>query len=283
MPETNKVGQPLPLSKRWIFGAIGAASIALLITAIQQWIHYDDAANRAAHYTRQAEQQMATDCITPGTRAKCAREIIEASRAKQRDEYDLYSQQSMALWTTVMGCMAVLGVMLSWIGVILIWRTWDATRDAAENSRKTLRSYIARERAIIVPSNDVTILDFESTLESGMLVKLKNAGLSFANIYQIEWQNVNKQIWPEKLLHSSFTNLVVLPDDTDWTPRMHCDFTQFGYDDQWFLLSVHYTTLEDEIYSTSVGFRVAFDRGSDTQGPVVRCIIDTIAGQPKNR
>jgi hypothetical protein len=38
----------------------------------------------------------------------------------------------MALWTAIMGAMAVVGVSLSDVGIYLIWQTWGATRHAAK-------------------------------------------------------------------------------------------------------------------------------------------------------
>lgn len=147
MPRGDRSGFDKTELRNWLFGAICAALAVITVVGIQHWVYYDNAATRAANDARQTEKQIATECAFTDSRSKCAREIEQASRAEQRDEYDLYSQQAMALWTSVMGAMGVLGVALSGVGVYLLWQTWsearytsDAQREANEISKKQARA-----------------------------------------------------------------------------------------------------------------------------------------------
>ena len=56
---------------------------------------------------------------------------------------DLKAQREMAWWTKVMGWAAGIGILLGAVSIWLIWRTWDATREAAKSGDEANR--IARE------------------------------------------------------------------------------------------------------------------------------------------
>jgi hypothetical protein len=121
-----------------------AASI-LILAGIQNAIEYNQATRHTEYYSKQAKDQIALDCGALVGRAfsDCARQINNAAREQQRDEYDLYSQKTMALWTAVMGGMAVVGVFLSVLGVYLIWTTFRETKRTADEAREANR--ITRE------------------------------------------------------------------------------------------------------------------------------------------
>jgi hypothetical protein len=52
------------------------------------------------------------------------------SRENERREQDLVAQKVTALWTVLMGCAAIFGMILSFIGVFLVWSTFRAAREA---------------------------------------------------------------------------------------------------------------------------------------------------------
>lgn len=131
--------------RHWLFRALVAATAVIAVIGIQNWADYRNASSRAANDARNTENQIAAECVAGRAYAECSREIEQASRAEQRDEYDLYSQKTMALWTSVMGSMAVLGVALSGIGVYLIWGTWRQTAEA----NKLLRQQLQDARSLL--------------------------------------------------------------------------------------------------------------------------------------
>ena len=141
-----------PKGRTWIivWGLVALAFITgILLWAIPTHLSYSDQATRSAeHHSRYADSQVRRSCVnlTPAAFEQCIEETRGPAEERQRAERDLEAQRKMALWTAIMGAMAVIGVGLSGFGVYLIWRTWDATREAAENSRKTFRAYVAVER-----------------------------------------------------------------------------------------------------------------------------------------
>lgn len=152
MGDKREQGATRKLLMRWGIVA-GLLVMGVLATAgIQHRIHYRDAARNAAAYAEDARKDVVAKCVGLVSQARddCFDEISDAAREQQRNEYDLYSQQAMALWTAVMGGMAVFGVSLSAVGVYLIWQTWSATRIAVETSAKTYQAFVAAEDASLV-------------------------------------------------------------------------------------------------------------------------------------
>ncbi|WP_430416726.1 hypothetical protein [Parasphingorhabdus sp.] len=137
-------------------------TIVLLGFGLFQHANYhNDASRNAAHYSENAKDNIAIKCLdlTGQARSDCANEIEDAARANERDEYDLYSQKAMALWTAIMGGMAVVGVSLSGVGVYLIWQTFGQSQTAAKAAQDTHHSYIANERAVFRPIEEADISD----------------------------------------------------------------------------------------------------------------------------
>jgi hypothetical protein len=100
---------------------------------------YDDAASQdAAEYARYAEQEVGEACrgVAPVELVHCFSDARIKSELKKREyeheQADLVAQQTGALWTTLMGLAAILGMGLSVVGVYLVWTTFKETRKANE-------------------------------------------------------------------------------------------------------------------------------------------------------
>jgi len=122
--------------KRYVKLAAIVAALILTYGIIQHTIYYHQATSNAEYYSKNAKKQLSFDCtrierIEP---SDCSRKINNTARQQQRDEYDLYSQQAMALWTSVMGGMAIVGVFLTALGVWFVKRTLDATLEAVDRT-----------------------------------------------------------------------------------------------------------------------------------------------------
>ena len=120
-------------------GLIAGLFVAILFVIIFAWPAcltqreiQNDASRSATHYSESAKKNVAAKCfnLAGQARADCAQPIEDAAREAQRGEYDLAAQQTMAVWTAVMGGVAVFGVALSAVGVGLVWTTFEATRKA---------------------------------------------------------------------------------------------------------------------------------------------------------
>ncbi|MCO5082280.1 MAG: hypothetical protein M9955_11555 [Rhizobiaceae bacterium] len=74
----------------------------------------------------------AVERIEPAIRELIAEEDkVTADAERERDDADLRAQQSMAVWAFWMFVASALSVVLTGVGVVLIWRTLLHTRDAA--------------------------------------------------------------------------------------------------------------------------------------------------------
>ena len=231
----------------------------IAIVCIQHWIHYDNAATRAANDARQTDNQIAAECVVASALPECAREIEQASRAEQRDEYDLYSQQAMALWTGVMGSMAILGVALSGFGVYLIWGTYTQTAEAAENSRRTLRSFIAKERAFLIPQQvrEVEHGEHDGTRTQGFVVDFYNGGQAPGTIVLTQWAFITKPFWPKGFDDFHSDKRTLMPDGKGRTPFIPEEGDDPNPGEILFLVGiVTYDTLEKERYTAPFSFRL---------------------------
>lgn len=83
----------------------------------------------------------------------CATKARDEHRVYQRDEQDLVAQKTSALWTMIMGWAATFGMVLSAVGVYLVWTTFAETRRsneiASDTAKRQLRAYVAVESATI--------------------------------------------------------------------------------------------------------------------------------------
>ena len=129
----------------------------------------------------------------------CATKARDEHRAYQRDEQDLVAQKTSALWTMIMGWAATFGMVLSAVGVYLVWTTFAETRRANEIAREAL---IVGNRAwLIVDSVDVSGLfyafDGPDVVISGKIVFIiKNTGKSAAtDIWTKEAVGAATGIW----------------------------------------------------------------------------------------
>lgn len=77
----------------------------------------------------------AVERIEPAVRELIAEENkVERERQQEREVRDLSAQEHMARWAERMGWAAIASIILTAVGVLLIWRTLLHTRDAAKHA-----------------------------------------------------------------------------------------------------------------------------------------------------
>ena len=107
---------------------------------------------------------------------------------------DLAAQREMARWTLIMGMASVAGIILSFVGVVFIWRTWETSKDAAKASRGTLEAYLAIERGrLVVFIDDVRFRDGQAKVNIGVT----NVGKSSCVVTQLTWCWSSDRRWPQ--------------------------------------------------------------------------------------
>jgi len=170
-----------------------AATLFLIVFAwpavLEQREIQDEAARHAEYYSANAQNDVTVKCssLSGQARADCAKPIEDAAREHQRSEHDLAAQQITALWTAVMGGVAVLGVALSGVGVYLIWETFRETQRTAKIASDNLYAYRSAERGyceieishgMASPTSD-TVLYY---------AQIKNSGRSAVKVLTIRYE-----------------------------------------------------------------------------------------------
>lgn len=136
--------------RRYSIAAIApaaAAFLALLLVSVfldlaqyrQQQI--DQRASATAYYTYPArEQSHSLDATHPGI-ADLARHIGQADSAQEHERYthNLQAQQDVALFTRALAWAAGIGLLVSGVGVALIFLTLKETRRAASDAANAYR------------------------------------------------------------------------------------------------------------------------------------------------
>lgn len=121
----------------------------------------------------------------PATRAECVSALEQDAAAALLAERNLAAQQSVSLWTRVMGLMAVAGAVLSALGIFLVWQTWTETRRAATTSERTYDAFISLERARL--NVVVHYLGGQGPNHFGFQVLATNVGKATAVVTQFLW------------------------------------------------------------------------------------------------
>ncbi len=154
MPESDRGGS----SKTRLIVAASIAVTILLIASVGVGLFYQhgyeqEAANNARQYARETDQKVAETCRGvpaaqfPHCFAEARAEGQLEKRQAEHDQADLIAQRKAALWTSIMGIAALLGMGLSVVGVVVVWFTFRETRRGNEIQRRIgeaqTRSYIS--------------------------------------------------------------------------------------------------------------------------------------------
>lgn len=244
--------------RKLLFGA--ALVFASLVTfgGVRQKIYFDIAGSHAIASRQNALVKIRASCAVEKSPDMCRTAALAAARAEQREEYDLYSQRTMALWTAIMAFVAIIGAALSAIGIYLVWRTWDATREAAESSRKTLRSYIARERGVLLIKGGFHVELEGEPYPHGFWVRLSNSGLSLLKVTSMEWAYVDEPVWSNHLTEQSNSQILILPGEQAESTWMEWRDPRVVDLNCWLIGKVHYVTLEDERFFTTFALHIDY-------------------------
>jgi uncharacterized Tic20 family protein len=98
-------------------------------------------------YAAYTDQQIRQSCVRliGDEKANCIAKYRQESRTNERNEQDLVAQRQSANWAYIMGAAAIIGMVLSVIGVVLVWTTFDETRRANILSKAQQRARISLE------------------------------------------------------------------------------------------------------------------------------------------
>jgi hypothetical protein len=121
---------------RFIIGGLVVLVIAASLISYGLWqqSNYEwQAKDKAAENARHTNQDIQMRCVPlPALDERnCAIEAAREQRGYERQEQDLYAQKTTAIWTFLMGSAAIIGMMLSSVGIWLVYSTFGETRRTA--------------------------------------------------------------------------------------------------------------------------------------------------------
>jgi hypothetical protein len=155
--------------------------------------YFRDADNRTKQYTVNTYGKEYQRCIALPLKLQrdCMVDATNKARSNEREEQDLVAQKISALWAFMMGAAAVVGVGLSAVGVMLVWTTFNATKEgnaiAREIGQAQIRAYVtlAADTLYMHPST-------QPPWRPNINFKLTNTGLTPAEEVSIgvKWQLV---------------------------------------------------------------------------------------------
>lgn len=198
MPDGNWFSRHKTDLAKWAFCAFAAAAVLGVIGygLVQQAAYSQSAADRSADYSEYAATQIDQACTgiakleKPVCVKKAATEYHLQARDKQREYDDLAAQQTSALWTSVMGIAALIGMGLSAVGVALVYTTFRETRRSADAASDSYAALIAFESAIIDVQVRSAFFYIENNVEMvKFTLSVLNVGRSPAYVQQINIQN----------------------------------------------------------------------------------------------
>lgn len=120
----------------WLLVPLGAASLILGVGygLNEQAAYEQEARQKSSDYAEHAANKIRQICGTVAAReeAACIKDAVAEYRLKTRDNQrehdDLVAQRKSALWTSIMGIAALIGMGLSAIGVALVYTTFSESR-----------------------------------------------------------------------------------------------------------------------------------------------------------
>jgi hypothetical protein len=126
----------LPKTGGLIVAALALIAGAFIVSDFSSVDHafVERAASNTGHYRSQIDDRIREACTTlpPANQSDCITKQYDAARDYERNEYDVAAQLTMAWWTKIMGVAAVFGLLLSAVGVYLIWETFRETRSTVK-------------------------------------------------------------------------------------------------------------------------------------------------------
>lgn len=176
--------------------ALCAPVILSIYWGVSQQSEFELQAERLQNqFSRAIYTKELNNCLysATGNQLDCASRAQGAARAYQIAEQDLAAQKTMAVWTSLMGGAALAGLLLSTAGAVLVFTTFNATREANQIARDQLVT--ANRAYLVVQHFDFGIYSSSSGRESNARVSfgLTNKGITPA--FEVEtnvWLSIRR-------------------------------------------------------------------------------------------
>ncbi len=261
--------------------------VCALIYGLSQQSYYVQTANdAAAEHARYAAYQEKKACRgVPAVQLSQCRADAKAEysqkRADNRREYDdLVAQQTSALWTNIMGFAAITGMVLSVVGIYLVYTTFKETKAAnviarqaaassATDARKSRNALIAADRAIIVVTRAIQELSEGNWTE--IAIGISNQGKSNAYGFQIFYTLASEPVFRAKTRFAHNDDRICA-DGKDLVSRFKIRNPQ-KYP-TYIIGFLTYSTMGDANFKSYFCFRIAATARCDEYGEIVGKTLD---------
>jgi len=130
----------------------------------------------STQYATHAEKEISETCLLlkPVAKAKCIREVVEATQENERSERDIVAQESMSLWALWMAVISGITGFVTLVGIFYIRKTLIETRQISLNET---RAYVHAEDAD---------LHWGQSMENPKIhIKIKNCGATPAKWFSV--------------------------------------------------------------------------------------------------
>lgn len=150
---------------RLIAGLVSAVAFSLLILGygLLQSSKYEwQADSHTREYSGYTSKKVAESCVgVPQVeRIKCLYDAMDAEAEYKYNQADLVAQRQSALWAYIMALAAIIGMLLSAVGVFLVWTTFretrrtadqalEANRIAQDGQQRQLRAYLTFKSVVV--------------------------------------------------------------------------------------------------------------------------------------
>lgn len=173
----------------WFWYLLSILGISLAATIViwgsSKQAEYERAASEhTAKYQQYSYGPALRACLSKpmADKANCVNDARNAERENARDERDLEAQRVTALWTYVMGVAAITGMLLSAIGVGLVWTTFRETRESNKIAKHAQRPWISIDAVPNYMKEGNGNINWECTMF------FKNIGLTVARNFYFQYE-----------------------------------------------------------------------------------------------
>lgn len=274
----------------FVASILGLAFVAFaLIYGLSQQQHYLQTANNAAaEYARHTTYQEKKSCRgVPAVQLSQCRADAKAEygqkRADNRREYDdLVAQQTSALWTSIMGIAAITGMVLSVVGIFLVYTTFRETKvanviarqsaaSAAADARRSRNALIAADRAIIVVEHSKQDIPDGNWTPIG--IALANEGKSNAYGFQIFYTLASEPVFKAKVRFTHNDDRICADGGTIVSRLKIRNVKNYP---TYIIGFVTYSTMGDANFKSYFCFRIAGEARRDAYGHTVNGILEKV-------
>lgn len=181
---------------------------------------YERQANaKRSEYARYTSEKVTKTCLglVGAERAGCFYDAANAQAEYEYNQADLIAQRQSALWGYIMAFAAVIGMVLSAVGVWLVWTTFRATKEANEISQ-TAFDYQFRPWIKLEPSFGRLVFENNSDLRVKGYIKCENMGQFPATGVSISATFLERE-WTSPRIINGMGSFFFGASDVNWHDR----------------------------------------------------------------